>query len=345
MEEEKEINDDFKNYYEKQGLLGRGQYGKVYKGMNKKTKEIRALKVMNIDYDEDKFLSHIKNELKNMKICSNNNDNSVKIYECFHHERKFVLVMELCDNSLQKILDEKKEGYTCEEIYNIINQLNNTFKIMNENKIIHRDIKLDNIVVKYNNENKNSDINFIVKLTDYGMSKNLINTIGKTYAGTPLTMAPEILEGEGKVDYDNKCDLWSIGIIIYQLFFKDYPYKGDTPIAIYNKIKNGGNKFLKSTKNTNLDNLIKSLLIKEPSKRITYEQYFDHPFFKVSLNNNIIINNYIKSEKEKIKEENNPFYMHIKIIGSNMEKFYDELNKSDFLANIIKYWYIEPLEN
>ena len=118
--------------------------------------------------------------------------------------------MELCDNSLQKILDEKKEGYTCEEIYIIINQLNNTFKIMNENKIIHRDIKLDNIVVKYNNENKNSDINFIVKLTDYGMSKNLINTIGKTYAGTPLTMAPEILEGEGKVDYDNKCDLWSI---------------------------------------------------------------------------------------------------------------------------------------
>ena len=85
MEEEKEINDDFKNYYEKQGLLGRGQYGKVYKGMNKKTKEIRALKVINIDYDEDKFLSHIKNELKNMKICSNNNDNSVKIYEFFHH--------------------------------------------------------------------------------------------------------------------------------------------------------------------------------------------------------------------------------------------------------------------
>ena len=347
MEEEKEINDDYKKYYEKKGLLGKGQYGKVYKGMNKKTKEMRALKVMNIDYEEDKFMGHIKNELKNMKICANNNDNSVKIYECFHHESKFVLVMELCDNSLQKILDEKKEGYTCEEIYNIINQLNNTFKIMNENKIIHRDIKLDNIVVKYNNENIHSDINFIVKLTDYGMSKNLINTIGKTYAGTPLTMAPEILEGEGKIHYDNKCDLWSIGIIIYQLFFKDYPYKGDTPIAIYNKIKNGGNKFLKSTKNTNLDNLIQSLLIKEPSKRITYEQYFNHPFFKVSLNNNKINNNnnYIISEEDRIKEKNNPFYMHIKIIGSNMEKFYDELNKSIFLANIIKYWHIEQLEN
>ena len=47
---------------------------------------MRALKVMNIDYEEDKFMGHIKNELKNMKICANNNDNSVKIYECFHYE-------------------------------------------------------------------------------------------------------------------------------------------------------------------------------------------------------------------------------------------------------------------
>ena len=65
--------------------------------------------------------------------------------------------MELCDNSLQKILDEKKEGFKCEEIYKIMSQLNNTFKIMNEKKIVHRDIKLDNIVVKYE-----KDGNYIV---------------------------------------------------------------------------------------------------------------------------------------------------------------------------------------
>ena len=117
--------------------------------------------------------------------------------------------MELCDNSLQAILDKRKEGFKIEEIYNIIRQLNNTFKIMNVNNIIHRDIKLDNILIKHNSNN-----NYIVKLADYGISKQLINTVGTTFIGTPLTMRPEILEGNH--NYDNKCDLWSIGIIIYQ---------------------------------------------------------------------------------------------------------------------------------
>ena len=142
---EKEINDNYEKYYEIESLIGKGQYGKVYKGINKKTKEIKAIKV--IEINEDKiFMKNINNEIKNMKICSYNNNNSVKIYECFHYKSKFrnefVIIMELCENNLQKILDKKKEGFTCEEIHYIMSQLNNTFKIMNKEKIIHRDIKL-----------------------------------------------------------------------------------------------------------------------------------------------------------------------------------------------------------
>ena len=142
---------------------------------------------MDINEDEEIFMKNITNEIKNMIICSYENDNSVKIYEYFHYKdkdeliNKFVIVMELCDNSLQKILDNKKGGFSIKEIYNIMNQLNNTFKIMNKNKIIHRDIKLENIVVKINKEKK--EIRY--KLTDYGMSKQLMDTIGKSYVGTP----------------------------------------------------------------------------------------------------------------------------------------------------------------
>ena len=341
--EDKEINDDnYEKFYEIESVIGRGQYGKVYKGINKKTKEIRAIKVMEIDEDEDIFMNHINNELKNMKICSNNNNNSVKIYECFHYKNKlrneFVIIMELCDNSLQKILDEKKEGFTCEEIFNIMNQLNNTFKIMYKEKIVHRNIKLDNIVVKMNNEKKESNINYIVKLTDYGMSKQLINTISKTFVGTALTMAPEIIEGEGNKNYDYKCDLWSIGIIIYQLFFKEYPYKGETQLAIYNQIKNLGKSKLKKTKNNNLDNLIDLLLIRDPKKRINYEDYFNHSFFKDKLNNNIINNNIINNNNYiigefEIEEDN----QNIRIINSqeqvyreNQDEMSDEEKKEIF---------------
>ena len=185
------------------------------------------------------------NEIENMKICENKY--SVKFYESFENENILAIVMELCDNNLSNILIKKKEGFNIKEIYEIMYQLNKTFKIMKENKIVHRDIKLDNILIKYEN---NNILNFICKLTDYGISKKLNGlTICKTYTGTILTMAPEILEMNGEDrEYNDKCDLWSIGVIIYQLYFKRPPYNGDTPNAILNLIKKQGQKKLKKNR-------------------------------------------------------------------------------------------------
>ena len=189
------INDNYEKFYEINELVGKGQYGTVFKVKKKGTNEIRAIKIIEIENNKEEFMKEIDNELKNMAICSKENENSVKYYEYYYYNEnykdKIAIVMEFCDNNLQKILDKRKEGFKIKEIYNIISQLNNTFKIMCENNIIHRDIKLENILIKYNSNN-----NYIVKLTDYGISKQLINTIGKTFLGTPLTMAPEILEGD-----------------------------------------------------------------------------------------------------------------------------------------------------
>ena len=242
--ENNEIKDgDYTQYYEIKDKIGNGHFGEVHKGKDKKSKEMRAIKIIEIDKNQGfDYKNYINNELDNMKICSKNNENSVKYIENFSSKKKFIIVMELCDNSLQKILDKRKKGFTSEQILNIMSQLNNTFKIMQKNKIIHRDIKLDNILIKYkdNKNNKNdSNINFVVKLADYGISKQLINPVNKTFIGAIETMAPEILEG--KDNYDNKCDLWSIGVIIYQLFFKKYPYEG-TQVAIYNQIKEYGDE-------------------------------------------------------------------------------------------------------
>ena len=123
--------------------------------------------------------------------------------------------MELCDKNLSQLLKEKKEKdkryFNSEEIFKIMKQLNNTFKIMIENKIIHRDLKLENILIK---KEKGQNI---IKLTDYGCSKRMISlsNYGNTLnVGTVAYMAPEVLKGE---DYNYKADLWSIGIIIYKL--------------------------------------------------------------------------------------------------------------------------------
>ena len=128
-----QINDNYTKKYKISGEIGRGQFGKVLKGENKKSKEKRAIKVIEINKDEN-FIKYIENEIKNMKICSNGNNNSVKYYEHYYYDNKIVIIMELCDKSLQKLLDERGKGFNCQEILNIMNQLNNTFKIMNEKK-------------------------------------------------------------------------------------------------------------------------------------------------------------------------------------------------------------------
>ena len=287
------------NYTEKYKdleIIGKGNFGTVYKGKIKdKTDKNNyiAIKIINKDemksrlrteYNTDNIdnefhlyvTKSIKNEIEIMRICMKDNINSIKFYEFYDIEKEYAIVMELCDDNLQNILNRRNTGFNKDEIYDILTQLNNTFKIMSKNIIIHRDLKLENILVKYLNNEKTK---FIVKLTDYGVSRKMISLSKKckTYSGTLITMSPEILAGE---EYDNEADLWSLGVIIYQLFFKKYPYDGATEVAIYKKINELGQKILKETGDKNLDDLIRKLLVSNSKERIKWEDYFNHPFFK-----------------------------------------------------------------
>ena len=287
------------NYTEKYKdleIIGKGNFGTVYKGkikdktdkdnyiaikvINKDEQKNRLRTVFNKNNIEDEFnlyvINSIENEVKNMTICMKDNINSIKFYELYDIEKEYAIVMELCDDNLQNILNKRNTGFNKDEIYDILSQLNNTFKIMSQNIIIHRDLKLENILVKYLDNDKSK---FIVKLTDYGVSRKMMSLSKKckSYAGTLLTMSPEILAGE---EYDNETDLWSLGVIIYQLFFKKYPYDGEREVAIYKKINELGQKILKETGDKKLDDLIRKLLVNNPKKRVKWKDYFNHPFFK-----------------------------------------------------------------
>ena len=308
---ENRINEHYKKYYEIIEEIGKGGAGTVYKAKQKGTNEMRAIKIIDLDYNEEEILYHVEQGLEIMKKCSKQNENSVKFYEYYYYKEyyinKIAIVMELCDKSLQKLLNDRREGFKSKDIYFIMRQLNNTFKIMSENNILHRDIKLDNILIKKIN-NKT-----VVKLTDYDTCKY---SVGKTHIGTDLNMAPEVLEGDNNKKYDYKCDLWSIGIIIYQLYFNKYPYKGRSQVAIYKNIKKNPLK-LENIDN-NLEDLIYSLLKQNPEERITYEEYFNHPFFNKKNKDNYIIAEFEIEEKDENEE--------IRIINSH-ESFYREDNK------------------
>ena len=277
---------DYKQLYTNFVQIGEGTFGKIYRARNILTNRYDALKIIDkekiksllrnqymkddIDNEFKSYFKNFLNEIEYMKICCKDNINSIKLYDYFDTERELVIAMELCDDSLQSILNKKKNGFNNKEIYDIINQLNNTFKIMYKNHIIHRDLKLDNILIKYTDNTKTK---FIVKLTDYGLSKQLVSLskFCNSHAGTPVTMAPEILNDE---EYNYKCDLWSLGVIIYQMFFKQYPYNSSTETGLLKQINNYEQKLLKKTKDAKLDYLISKLLIKEPKMRMTWDEYF-----------------------------------------------------------------------
>ena len=203
-------------------------------------------------------------------------ENSVKIIDYFDTEKEFVIIMELCDNTLFKVLADTKNGFSSEQIKEILIQLNNVFKLMQECHIVHRDIKLTNILIKYLNEQKTK---FKVLLSDYGVSNHINSITGKyrTIAGTKIIMAPEILNGE---EYNNKCDLWSLGVNIFQLYTKKPPYSGSYDNVILKQIDKKGQTVLDVIEDETLKNLLSKLLVKNPKNRISWEEYFNHEFFK-----------------------------------------------------------------
>ena len=232
----------------------------------------------------------------NMKKCSQS-DNSVKCYEYFDNNKNFVIIMELCDVNLSQYLMNNLEkfgrGFSAEEIYEIMTQLNNALKIMKNNNIIHRDLKLENILVKFiDKEHKK----YQVKLTNYGCSVSLNSLLSvnvlNSYVGTIIYMAPELINKE---EYNYKCDLWSLGIIIYKLYFGKTPFSGITEEALIRNITNFRTNDLKKIGNEELDDLLKNLLEKEKGKRLNCDKYFNHPFFRIK--NKDIINEFVQNIK------------------------------------------------
>ena len=350
MEERKKQN--YKLFYDIIEVIGSGAYGCVYKGREKKTNQLRAIKAINLDLIEQNLLIRYEQkdiakqlskcidgfilEFENMKLCSQNNENSVKCYEYFSNKESFVIIMELCDENLSKLFMDKfvkqKSSFNDKDIYDIMQQLNKAFTIMKLNNIIHRDLKLENILIKFSDNEKK---NYTLKISDYGCSKrlsSLTNNYCKTYTGTMIYMAPEILQGK---DYNYKCDLWSIGIIIYRLLFGNSPFYGETDLELIKNIDKFDNNLLRKTGNKELDDLIMKLLEKNIEKRINWEDYFNHKFFK---NNEIIINLVYEKEKFEIKsnENDNAFD---KIFGKNFVE--NNKNNIELEINGIKSELIE----
>ena len=191
--------------------LGEGGFGKVslyYDNISKK--EVVIKKIIKYGKDEELRFYREINAMKNIK-----SPYSVEYYDYYSDNSYCYIVMEKCDEDLVKFIERYKSGIPDPTIKVILLQLNEAFKIMLSKNIIHRDLKPQNILIKYDSQNS-----FIVKLADFGISREFNNKNFSTHIGTKIYAAPELCYTRSNYN-PIKCDLWAIGVIIYELKFKD----------------------------------------------------------------------------------------------------------------------------
>ena len=255
--------------------LGSGTYGNIYKIINKNDKKEYVLKrLKKIDpknpkkeETEKEYYEAERDFLDDVK-----GTNIIKMFDYDEDEEYYYFVLEKMEGDLQQMLEKYKDGMPSNIIKKIFSQINSGLKIMINKGMCHRDLKPSNILYSYTNKEKTD---FIIKICDFGLTTGLENTtqIDKTNAGTPIFKAPEVETGE----YNNKCDLYSIGIILYMLKTREYIFEGKTLREMYKNQEK--NKFKKETDDKLLNDLIKKLVVYERKDRINWDDYFNHPFF------------------------------------------------------------------
>lgn len=209
---EQMMEQDIGSMFKRREVIGRGKFGVVYKGYHVKTKQVYAIKVLNLDSDEDE-VEDVQREvqfLSSMKQIPN----ITHYYGSYLKDTKLWIIIEYCaGGSLRTLLrpgriDEKYIGVIMREVLIAL-------KYIHKDNVIHRDIKAANVLIT--NEGH-------VKLCDFGVAAQLNQSHSRrqTMAGTPYWMAPEvIMEG---VYYDTKVDIWSLGITTYEIATGNPPY-------------------------------------------------------------------------------------------------------------------------
>lgn len=258
-----------REYIYRDKRIGTGAYSVVYKGICRSTKEPVAIKKIDLRRFKDDRV-RIDEEIDIMKKL--NHIGIVQLYDVIYDKVNdyIYIVMEYCSGGdLSTAIYQG--AFTEPDIQMHFQQLAEAFKYLFKQKILHRDVKPQNILFKDTNRK-------ILKITDFGFSKYYTgdNELLETLCGSPMYMAPEILFHQ---KYNVKTDLWSIGVILYEMVYGKYPYTAKTTVDLIREVKSNKIEFLKSTKvSAQCIDLMQRLLKKDPILRITWQEFFEHPW-------------------------------------------------------------------
>lgn len=253
-------------YYEIMNNLGDGGFGQVKQGKHKKTGMVRAIKRILLESTSPVDIGKMMDEVNNLKRLDH--PNIIKVYEVYQDPLYISIVTELCTGGelFSKIRELKhfSENRAAKYMYEIVSAV----KYCHADRIVHRDLKPENILL----ENKSPDAK--LKLIDFGTSHYIRpNSKMKRFIGTSYYIAPEVIAGK----YDLKCDVWSLGVILYIMLSGLPPFYAKSDRELYKKIQSKPVRFKKSVWSSiskDAKDLIRSMLTKDPESRPDMEQVY-----------------------------------------------------------------------
>ncbi len=256
------------------GELGKGQFGSVFKGldMSDDNKEFAVKQVSRAKVESSSVIMKLfKSEINVMRIIDH--PNLLKLKDYLETSSNFYVVVQYCrDGDMEKFL--AKVGKVSEEqAVFYLKQIMAGFFYLTKNKIMHRDFKLANIFMNGHE----------IVIGDFGFAKAGVEAT-MTKLGTPYNMSPELIFSTGNTRYTNKTDLWSIGVVYFQLLFGRLPFQVMTLDELKHEVRYKSGKNLNFPPGTSISaesqQLLIGLLEYDPIKRISWTDFFNHPLFQ-----------------------------------------------------------------
>jgi len=272
--------------------LGKGAFGEVYLTSRKgDDKKYATKKIDREEVEKGEGIKYLKNEIIILQYLRH--PNIVRFEEVKKTKKHYYIVMEFCNGgelskALEKYIEKYGKPFSEEIVQHLMRQIIDAFKFMHARKIIHRDVKLDNILLNYETEEDKKNLNLMkaqVKIIDFGFSCKIDKSgLQFTALGSPINMDPIILKKlnssskkERQLGYNQKADIWSLGTICYEMLIGKSAFDADDMEDLVNKIENGSYN-VPTNLSHEVVSFLNGMLQYEGNNRLTADQLSRHAF-------------------------------------------------------------------